>query len=265
MYYGRWRRDGQQLNRCLGPKRKGKVGLTLPQAEAELRRLIAETQPTRKAGGEALTVAELGRRYLADLERQGRKKATLVAVESILRVWLEPFLGDRDVRRITVEDVNDLIRLMESGDRPGARHKGDRRYGKPVGAKSIRNYVGTLSALLGFAERKGWLATNVARRVDLPAAPRGEEIHFFDVDEVNALVGAAQPGSYQPVDRALYLTAAMTGLRQGELLRAALARRRLEGGPHPRAPELRARRVRHAQEQAVEPQRADGRRRGRRA
>ncbi len=28
LYYGRWRRDGQQLNGCLGPKRKGKLGLT---------------------------------------------------------------------------------------------------------------------------------------------------------------------------------------------------------------------------------------------
>jgi integrase len=218
MYYGRWRRDGQQLNRCLGLKRQGKLGLTLPQAEAELRRLIAEAKPTRQAGGEALTIAELGRRYVADLERQGRKKATVVAVESILRVWLEPFLGDRDVHRVTAEDVHDLIRLMEQGDRPGARQKGDRRYGRAVGVKSIRNYIGTLSALLGFAERKGWLEVNVARRIDLPQAARSEDIHFLEVDEVNALVAAAQPGAYEAIDRALYLTAAMTGLRQGELV-----------------------------------------------
>ncbi len=217
-YYGRWRRNGKQLNRCLGPKRKGKLGLTLPQAEAELRRLIAEVKPTRSAGGDALTIAELGRRYIAELERQGRKKATLVAVESILRIWLEPFLGERDVRRLKAEDVSDLILLMEKGDRPGARQKGDRRYGKAVGVKSIRNYIGTLSALLGFAERKGWLETNVARRIDLPQVTRSEEIHFLEVDEVNALVAAAQAGAYEALDRALYLTAAMTGLRQGELV-----------------------------------------------
>jgi integrase len=218
LYYGRWRRDGQQLNRCLGPKRKGKLGLTLPQAEAELRRLIAEVKPTRSAGGDALTIAELGRRYIEELKRQGRKRATVVAVESILRIWLEPFLGERDVRRVKAEDVNDLILLMEKGDRPGARQKGDRRYGKPVGVKSIRNYIGTLSALLGFAERKGWLETNVARRIDLPQTTRSEDIHFLEVDEVNALVAGAQTGAYETIDRALYLTAAMTGLRQGELV-----------------------------------------------
>jgi integrase len=218
LYYGRWRSGSKHLNRCLGPKRKGKLGLTLPQAEAELRRLIAEVKPTRSTGGEALTIAELGRRYVADLERQGRKKATVVAVQSILRVWLEPFLEDRDLRSIKAEEVNDLILLMEQGERPGPRQKGDRRYGRPVGAKSIRNYIGTLSALLGFAERKKWIATNVARRIDLPQATRSEDIHFLEVDEVNALVSAAQPGTYEPIDRALYLTAAMTGLRQGELV-----------------------------------------------
>jgi hypothetical protein len=63
-------------------------GLTRSQAEAELRRLIADTKPARITAGDALTMAELGRRYLANLERQGRKKATTTAVESRLsRFW----------------------------------------------------------------------------------------------------------------------------------------------------------------------------------
>jgi hypothetical protein len=31
-----------------------------------------------------------------------------------------------------------------------------RRKNKPVGPRSIGNYVGTLSAMLTYAERKGW-------------------------------------------------------------------------------------------------------------
>jgi hypothetical protein len=85
-------------------------GLTRSQAEAELRRLIAETKPARITAGDALTMAELGRRYLANLERQSRKKATTTAVESILRVWLEPFFAERDLRRITAQDVPDRRR-----------------------------------------------------------------------------------------------------------------------------------------------------------
>lgn len=137
-------------------------------------------------------------------------------MESILRVWLEP--AERDLRRITAQDVQDLMTMMEKGERPGPKAKGDRRYGRPVGAKSVRNYIGYLSALLGFAERKGWLPVNVARHIELPGKPESAEIRFLEPLEVRALADAAVDGPYREIDRAMYLTAAMTGLRQGELV-----------------------------------------------
>jgi len=218
-WYGKWRRDGVQVKRRIGEKRTdgSREGLTRVQAEGELRRLIAEVKPAR-VSGDALTITELGRRYQAHLQRQGRKKATLVALDSILRVWLVPFFAERDLRRVKAQDIHDLMVMMESGARPGPRERGDRRYGRPVGVKSLRNYVGTLSALLGFAERKGWVAVNVARHVDLPGKPHSEEIRFLDPLDVQALAGAACPGPFEALDRGLYLTAAMTGLRQGELV-----------------------------------------------
>ena len=221
VWYAHWRADGgRQVKRRVGPMRVegSRDGLTRSQAEAELRRLIAETKPARIATGDALTIAELGRRYLVSLERQSRKKATTTAVESILRVWLEPFFAERDLRRITLQDVQDLMTMMEKGERPGPRVKGDRRYGRPVGAKSVRNYIGYLSALLGFAERKGWLPVNVARHIELPGKPESADIRFLEPLEVRALADAAVDGSYREIDRAMYLTAAMTGLRQGELV-----------------------------------------------
>jgi integrase len=218
-FYGRWYVDGREVKRRIGRKRAPHTadGLTKREAEDRLRVLMAEVRPKPEVG-EGLTIGELGRRYIADLERQGRKKSTIVAVESILRVWLHPFFGERDISTIKPEDVNDLIAAMEQGAKPGIRQKGDRRYGRPVGPKSTRNYIGTLSALFNFATRKGWLGTNVARFVDLPQAARSEDVRFLTLDEVNALVAAAQPGAYKAIDRALYLTAAMTGLRQGELV-----------------------------------------------
>lgn len=219
-WYGKWRADGQQIKRKVGAKRKegSRDGLTRTQAEAELRRMMAEVKPPQRVQGDSLTIDELTDAYVKHLKRQERKKATVTAVESITRVWLSPFFGDRDLRGVTTKDIEDLMKRMEEGNRPGPRTKGDRRFGKPVAAKSIRNYIGTLSALLGFAERRGWLASNVAHRVDLPAAPRSEEIRFLEPDEVTALTDAATKGEYEAIDRALYLTAAMTGLRQGELI-----------------------------------------------
>ncbi len=133
--------------------------------------MIAETGPARMVTGDALTIGELGRRYLANLQRQSRKKATTTAVESILRVWLEPFFADRDLRRVAAQDVHDLMTMMEKGERPGPKAKGDRRYGRPVGAKSVRNYIGCLSALLGFAERKGCFLSTSPGTSSCPASP----------------------------------------------------------------------------------------------
>jgi integrase len=221
VWYGHWRADGgRQVKRRIGPVRSEgtRDGLTRKQAEAELRKLIATVEVAPVVEGDALTIAELGRRYLDDLEAPARKKATVTAVESVLRVWLAPYFGERDVRKITEQDVRELMGMMRNGSRPGERAKGDRRYGHRVGPKSIRNYISTLSALLSYAEQRRWVATNVARRVKLPQKPESTEIRFLDPVGVRALADAAEGGPYQAMDRALYLTAAMTGLRQGELV-----------------------------------------------
>jgi integrase len=44
------------------------------------------------------------------------------------------------------------------------------------------------------------------------------EIHYLIVHEVEALASAAVEGEHHALDRALYVTAAMTGLRRGELI-----------------------------------------------
>jgi integrase len=43
------------------------------------------------------------------------------------------------------------------------------------------------------------------------------EIRYLTTTEVWALVHAAQPGTYHELDQAMYLTAAMTGMRIGEI------------------------------------------------
>jgi integrase len=80
--------------------------------------------------------------------------------------------------------------------------------------------VATLSALFNFARapQRRWASANPCERVELPAVPARTEVRFLTLDEIDALVENARPGTYHEVDRALFLTAAMTGLRKGELL-----------------------------------------------
>src|SRR6185436_134088 len=52
VYYGRWMAGSRKINRRIGPVRPpgGRDGLTRSEAEAELRRLIAEIKPGVMAG-----------------------------------------------------------------------------------------------------------------------------------------------------------------------------------------------------------------------
>jgi integrase len=205
-WYGKWRHNGTQVKRKIGPKRAegSRDGLTRRAAEAELRRLIAEVKPVTLAS-EALTIGEVGRRYMAHLERMGRKLSTRIAVESALRVHLEQFFGDRAIDSVTHEDVVDLMALMER---------------KGIAPKTIRNYLGTLSALFNYARgpRRRWATWNPCEGIELPAIPEHVGFRYLELDQLDALVANVQAGPYQALDRALYRTAAMTGLRLGELI-----------------------------------------------
>jgi integrase len=205
-FYGEWRADGRKVRRRVGPKRAegGRDGLTRAQAEREMRRLMAEVKPSAGAG-DRLPFREVAARYRTHVEGLGRKRATLTALDSTLRVWLVPRLGDRTLDRIRPEDVEELMRSMREAK---------------VGAKSIRNYIGTLSAIYKFAShpRRRWATVNLVEAVDLPAVTVSDEIHYLTVLEVETLASAAVKGAHQALDRALYVTAAMTGLRQGELI-----------------------------------------------
>lgn len=70
------------------------------------------------------------------------------------------------------------------------------------------------------AERRDWISSNPCRKVDFPAIPeRDPDIRFLSPEGVEALLCAVDLRHGRgPTEYALYLTAAMTGLRQGELL-----------------------------------------------
>jgi len=208
-WYGTWWADGRRVKRRIGLKRTTgeRDGLTRPQAEAELRRLMADVSPD-PATARAMTVTDLGRLYRQHLEAHGRKRTTIASVESVQRIWIDPILGDRAAGNVTIEDVEDLLRTMRAAG---------------VGPKSIRNYAGTLSAMYRYAghPRRGWVSRNPCDALELPPAQASAEIHFLAVDEVESLVDAAVPGPFHPLDRALYAVAAMCGLRQGELIALA--------------------------------------------
>jgi hypothetical protein len=65
---------------------------------------MATITPSR-AVGERITVDEVGRRYVAEAKRRGRKPSTCANIESEVRVHLGPFLRGKSLDAIEPLDV----------------------------------------------------------------------------------------------------------------------------------------------------------------
>jgi integrase len=233
-YYGRWRTtSGRRLNRRIGKVRTpGETdGLTRSQAEREFRRLqdAEEHTPRPEPGAQVATVEEIATSLRERIELRGASKSYIEACEYMQRVHIGPHLGAHKINDIGTADVEAFGReLLRGGLAP----------------KSVRNILGFLHGVFEHAIDRGWIRENPARRAEKPSRVRSganPDIQFLNVSELEAVIraipdhvvlrtpapsrrgrgGPAPPPSPDvlgPVLRVLILTAAMTGLRQSELL-----------------------------------------------
>jgi integrase len=234
-YYGRWRTlDGRQLNRKVGRiRRPGENdGLTRPQAERDLRRLqdAEERAPKPARGAQSPTVDEVGDSLRQELRIGGARRSYLEGCESMQRVHISPRLGALAVTDVTTAHVEAVASAMLADG---------------LSPKTIRNVVSFLHSILEHAVERGWTHENAARRASRPGRRRkgdaNPDLHFLTLDELDAVLRAIPdevvvrtpapsrrgrrgpappppPDVLGPVLRVVVLAAAMTGLRQSELL-----------------------------------------------
>jgi integrase len=234
-YYGRWwTLDGRFLNRKVGAVRAPgeSVGLTRSQAEREFRRMqdAEERAPRPVRGADTPTVDDVGDSLRQKLRLAGARRSYLEGCESMQRVHVSPRLGDLPVTIMTVAHVESLAgAMLKQGRSP----------------KTIRNVVSFLHSIFEHAIDRGWARENPARRAARPGRRRhgdaNPDLQFLTLDELEAVLraipdetivrqpaptrrgrrGAAPPPPPDvlgPVLRVVVLAAAMTGLRQSELL-----------------------------------------------
>jgi integrase len=156
-------------------------------------------------------MAELGDMLAVRLQSLGRKRSTIETVEYHVRVHIAPCFGDTGIDEI---DERKLEAFVASLGRKGCS------------PKTVRNVMGTVHSLFELARRQKVVRANPCQIIDLPRIDAGDAtIRFLDQSELEALLRAA-PSKTRPavehdswrVERVMYLAAAMTGMRQGELL-----------------------------------------------
>ncbi|MFP5451889.1 MAG: tyrosine-type recombinase/integrase, partial [Thermoleophilia bacterium] len=219
-WYGKVTVNGRQVKRRLGRVRQrgSSEGLTRPQALKALRALATETGRAVPRD-QRMTVKEAGDLYLRDLEEvKSRKPTTLTGYRSYLDVHIEPFFRGKKIDAIDHHLIDAFVsaKLAE-----GLAHK------------SVMNLLTFMHGLFRFAVRKGWATSNPAADAERPEPPdKSSEIRFLTPEELAALYRAAPSPSpeahesdpervcavFWASDRVLFQVAAMTGLRQGELV-----------------------------------------------
>jgi integrase len=206
VWYGSWWAGGRRVKRKLGPKREpgGRNGLTQVQAERELRKRIESDVVV--AASERWTVADAGERYVDHLEHvMERKRTTIQDYRGYLRRHLGPFFGTRPLDRIDAARVTTYLK---------------RKRADGLSSKTVQNHLNFLHGVFGFAIKRGWASSNPVALVDRPKKARSphRRLRFLSPVELEAVLRAVPDDRLGAVERSLYLTAAMTGLRQGELL-----------------------------------------------
>jgi integrase len=114
------------------------------------------------------------------------------------------------VEDITTADVDTLRERLLLGELSPRRDNEPRA----LTHKTVQKVMTLLGGVMGRAERKGWIASNPCEHAERVSVPRGDEFNVLSVEQVHCVARAAD----DVVLSALFIVAAFTGLRQGELL-----------------------------------------------
>ena len=215
VWYARTRVPGrapEQTTRRLAPAHltggKPRTGqLTRKQAEDALADLLTAERRAVGHGAydhqpDGATFADAAAGYLHHVEHVKRREfATIKDYRLSISRYLEPRWGERPVASIQPADVERLRDdLMAAG----------------LSARSVVRHLTVAHGVFKYAARAHGLLRNPASAdlVDRPTVRYSGDFDTYDATELAALARHAVDAQ----DATLYLAAAMTGLRQGELL-----------------------------------------------
>lgn len=206
VWYARYRlADGRQVQKRIGPAwtergRPTNGYFTKRTAEAWLRERLHEASraPVGRGAAAGITFADAAAEWLRFIEEdRERKPSTLVDYRSALKAHLLPAFGDQLLEKISAEQIDAWRRSLTG-----------------LSNRSKNKLLIQPHGIFRRAQIVWAVPVNPLARVEKHPMRSSGDIEVFSPEEVWALVRAAA----NEVDAAIYLTAAFTGLRMGELL-----------------------------------------------
>jgi integrase len=209
VWYAKYRLpDGRQVQKRLGPAwtERGRPAagyLTKRTAEAWLADILDRARRGTLPGmvRTGATFADAAHEWLRYVEDdRGRKPSTLADYRSVVNAHLLPAFGDQPLERIETDSIERwLSGLLRQGE---------------LSRRSIQKMLALLNGIFRRARKVWKLPYNPVADIERLTVPKRTDLAFYSPEEVHALARAAA----NEQDAAVFLTAALTGLRMGELL-----------------------------------------------
>jgi integrase len=230
VWYAKYRPPaGNQVKKMLGPAWTGRgrppAGyFTKRRAEDWLRDALDELRfgagfaasrpleigPSERAGSApataktGVTFAEAAEEYLRfSADDRGCKPSTIRNYRNAIKIHLLPVFGEMALEDVTVREVERWRAGMSSA-----------RQERELSNKTKNNLLVLMHAIFSHAVKLYDLPANPLATVDRFRVRSSGDIQVFSPEEICSLVRAAA----SETDAAIFLTAAFTGLRRGELL-----------------------------------------------
>jgi integrase len=180
------------------------------EIEFELKKRIAlgQLEETDSQKEEGLTFGKFAEKWIG-IQASNVKPSTLRNYRSILDRVLLPTLGGFSLNKITTGKLVEFIAERRKGS--VVRSRGGEKNLKTISPKTMINEVALLKMLFSHAKQWGYLSVNPAVDLKRPKKVKAE-IEVLSPQELNALIQHTDK-SY----RVAFLTAALTGVRAGEL------------------------------------------------
>lgn len=196
--------DGFETRRKLGPHWAEKTApppgyLTKKLAEAELRKILVEADRGEVTGFKGrVTFSDACDEFLRFIEQERRRRSsTLDDYRSAINAHLRPAFGNLPIGKITARGIEQWRSPLVPKYSP----------------RQLNKIVTIMHGVMERARRVHGLPANVVADVErLPERYSGD-LDVYSPEEVWRLVNAAEDEQ----DGAIYLTAAFTGMRLGEL------------------------------------------------
>lgn len=206
VWYAKYRLpNGRQVQKKIGrawhERGRPPAGyFTKRAAEAWLQDVLSRARRGNLPGmrSNEVTFAEAAEEWLRFIEQdRERKPSTLRDYRSVLKAHLLPEFGERKLDSITVDEIEAWRRSLSG-----------------LSNRSKNKLLIQLHGIFRYAQRRYGLDANPLSRVEKHPQRTSGDIEVLAPEEVWSLVRAASTET----DGAIFLTAAFTGLRMGELL-----------------------------------------------